>query len=447
MISRDNLRAAFNSVDNDGSGSIELSELSTLCGKVDLPNVDHAAVQDLFKEMDTNHDGKISFEEFVAWYRLGRKSDLKDYLKFNLKVIEQFDTHFTKKYKACEHSSQPGRQHLIDIEIRDGEPSDTGNSMALFNVCSRNQQGDLNRFRNACPKLNMGPEGQQSFSYISLKASNVEGLRNTIETFFDITMEMLVEKDPSLEFVIENMKYQVGTDGDYVVLGFQGEGNPMLEQFLQMGFQAGQFTYNTEPELVLQFNSDQTLESFRKADDLMAMTDATRIHLGLSYALKSRAEFLQLAQGIMQGDSDDDTQFNALKLMKEFKMRLRTNPSNDHGSLHENVKNGVAALKEFNHPMFSSFVSGYEDAMVNQKKNWAEVLQCMRENKDSEYVKSTRDAMNDFPFVKDFVLGVRDNGLYEMRMVAACNHNQLTCEFKGRGLKECFSDLWDIMWE
>merc|ERR1712166_584316 len=76
MLSRAELRNAFNEVDTDGSDSIELGELANLCGKVSVADFDQANATELFKEIDTNHDGKISFDEFTAWYRLGRNAVL-----------------------------------------------------------------------------------------------------------------------------------------------------------------------------------------------------------------------------------------------------------------------------------------------------------------------------------------------------------------------------------
>merc|ERR1712021_160304 len=124
MLNRRQLKIAFDEIDADKSGSIEVSEIAALCEKL-CEKVDQASAAELFKEIDTNHDGKVSFEEFTAWYRLGRNSKLRDVLKYSIKALTKFDAHFTKKYNKASAYDGEGRTTLVDVEIRDGEPSES----------------------------------------------------------------------------------------------------------------------------------------------------------------------------------------------------------------------------------------------------------------------------------------------------------------------------------
>ena len=51
--------------DKDGSGSISSDEIKSVLGK----SVDMKVLEDMIKEVDTNGDGIISFEEFSAIMR------------------------------------------------------------------------------------------------------------------------------------------------------------------------------------------------------------------------------------------------------------------------------------------------------------------------------------------------------------------------------------------
>ena len=68
MHSHDSLhdvKLAFEVFDVDGSGSISKAELKkAVCHSGQ--RISEAEFEDLFKETDTNNDGEIDFEEFVA---------------------------------------------------------------------------------------------------------------------------------------------------------------------------------------------------------------------------------------------------------------------------------------------------------------------------------------------------------------------------------------------
>lgn len=61
-------KAAFESVDTDGSGFIDAVELkkvmSSVAGDIGMPEPSDSDVSEVMKELDANSDGKISEEEF-----------------------------------------------------------------------------------------------------------------------------------------------------------------------------------------------------------------------------------------------------------------------------------------------------------------------------------------------------------------------------------------------
>jgi hypothetical protein len=60
-------KEVFASVDVDDSGTVSASELGTLLGKLDIEASNEDA-QTLFKYLDLDGDGEISFDEFAPWY-------------------------------------------------------------------------------------------------------------------------------------------------------------------------------------------------------------------------------------------------------------------------------------------------------------------------------------------------------------------------------------------
>jgi len=61
------VREAFEAIDTKGNGSIGPDELRQLFRELDVEVTDEQ-LQDAVKELDANADGRISFEEFSAWY-------------------------------------------------------------------------------------------------------------------------------------------------------------------------------------------------------------------------------------------------------------------------------------------------------------------------------------------------------------------------------------------
>jgi Ca2+-binding EF-hand superfamily protein len=57
----------FKALDKDGSGFLDLEESSVLAVILGRIMTD-ADKEKMFKDMDTNHDNKVSKEEFAKWW-------------------------------------------------------------------------------------------------------------------------------------------------------------------------------------------------------------------------------------------------------------------------------------------------------------------------------------------------------------------------------------------
>jgi len=198
MLNRRQLKIAFDEIDADKSGSIDVSEIGALCSKVGDKDFDHASAAELFKEIDTNHDGKVSFEEFTAWYRLGRNSKLRDLLKFQLTAMDIWEN--KKQYTKVGTYTDEGRTDLIDVEIRDGEPNEK-NTDLVGRITTQADPEFLARVKRACPKLadgaspDMAPPGTQAYFCWSCKSTNPQALVDAFNAFFAAAKEF-AEEDP-----------------------------------------------------------------------------------------------------------------------------------------------------------------------------------------------------------------------------------------------------------
>jgi calmodulin/calcium-binding protein CML/plastin-2 len=63
----DELREAFDYNDRDGDGRIQLDEFADMLDELEA-EMSEKDVQIGFKDIDTNDDGLIDFQEFVAWW-------------------------------------------------------------------------------------------------------------------------------------------------------------------------------------------------------------------------------------------------------------------------------------------------------------------------------------------------------------------------------------------
>ena len=63
----DELREAFDYNDRDGDGRIQLDEFSAMLDELEA-DMSAAEVEIGFKDIDTNDDGLVDFQEFVSWW-------------------------------------------------------------------------------------------------------------------------------------------------------------------------------------------------------------------------------------------------------------------------------------------------------------------------------------------------------------------------------------------
>ncbi|KAL6644659.1 hypothetical protein ACP70R_016267 [Stipagrostis hirtigluma subsp. patula] len=73
------LRTAFLFFNKDNSGYIERAALADALADDEAGNTNDAALDNVLREVDTNKDGRISFEEFMAMMKAGRRKASRQY--------------------------------------------------------------------------------------------------------------------------------------------------------------------------------------------------------------------------------------------------------------------------------------------------------------------------------------------------------------------------------
>ena len=73
LISENNLKYAFDYFDKDHSGFLSKDEIKEVLGLIDDSDESNKIVNDIFKEVDLNGDGQISFEEFKIMMESNQK--------------------------------------------------------------------------------------------------------------------------------------------------------------------------------------------------------------------------------------------------------------------------------------------------------------------------------------------------------------------------------------
>lgn len=84
--SKEAIRQVFKAFDKDGSGSLDMNEISLVAKELGH-EISAQELKLIFADIDSNKDNKISFDEFFVWWSFGRENKLEKLVYLQLKAM------------------------------------------------------------------------------------------------------------------------------------------------------------------------------------------------------------------------------------------------------------------------------------------------------------------------------------------------------------------------
>lgn len=432
MLSRDELRKAYDEVDTDKSGSIELGELVALCEKLGEPT-DLGTVSTLFQEIDTNHDGKVSFTEFVAWFRLGKHSKLKGALKAACLADSWYNSKLKDKFLAKKGAEMGETIDLVNIEISEGEPQDTTHYHWHFTTNADDEElvGILDA---AFPELGASnSEGRMLACMLQRStdaAAYAEAMRGVMDAFMDMALEAIPEE---MHPMVQMMKPLVGHAQDWLVVAHNVNQNPMLAAYAEMA----QGMLSQFPTDALQATFDLKAFGSNDCSQLLHLEDWSKmntegagliINLNVSeagkiFATEMMREFVPPSPSPMMQAEDLACLFDGISL------KLKTNKGN---GASQDLTAHMNQFKAMAQQQMSAPIPEM-DVHWEKFKNWEACKQELQPHADKH-----REMMKEYydcPALNDMFDAVRKYGLAEGRwsVVAGTLQGGMRVKFGGLG--------------
>ncbi|CAD8123072.1 unnamed protein product [Paramecium sonneborni] len=103
----------FKKFDKDGNGYVESNELIEISKQMN-EEITQDDIDRLMKVVDSNNDGKISFEEFWIWWQFGKNEKLEKLVFMKLKLmnmLKSINSEFTRFGVSLEQKYEPKLDH------------------------------------------------------------------------------------------------------------------------------------------------------------------------------------------------------------------------------------------------------------------------------------------------------------------------------------------------
>lgn len=232
MLSSAQLKEAFDGFDKDKSGFLDMDEVVSLATSLGV-KTSKKELTDLFASIDVNHDNKASFEEFLAWYRVGKHSKLTKLLKYQLEVKNRL-----KKTKASMDSAGPSEGESKTIQYFNILAYDRETNGTTFEVNLEVGEGN-DRMRKLMKMAYPMANPKDARAYLRIKAGSEEAakeLAESIDSFVNAVVFMAQDYPEMAEFgdQIRNVLIQVSSVGTHVIISTILENTEIGASFVPM---------------------------------------------------------------------------------------------------------------------------------------------------------------------------------------------------------------------
>ena len=246
MLSSAQLKVVFDEFDKDKSGVLDLEEVVKMVRTLKV-EIEKREVENQFKAIDTNHNGKISFDEFLAWYRVGRHTSLATALKYQLNLHKVAQIFRKSNANAAGKEEKEGKRlKLLSVEMEDGKAEESFVQAVVQTGEGNSTFKELLRANPALSDIKTG------VFFLTIKSTNAPELSKSftaaLETIFSMLIEMgVIEETSTFQKVVH---VQAAEDELTVLIDvmqftpFESDGKSYLDfvDFLHLNQLAGSLT-------------------------------------------------------------------------------------------------------------------------------------------------------------------------------------------------------------
>ncbi|CAD8200201.1 unnamed protein product [Paramecium octaurelia] len=130
---KEQIQEYFNAFDKDGSGFIDKEEIKELAKNVGLDWSDHK-LEKIISALDTNGDGKISFEEFYEYFLYGEQKDMDKLMEMkfqHIKNVKTLQKQISQDYAHILNKNKEEGKQQYSVSLNVGDKSNLIYSVEL----------------------------------------------------------------------------------------------------------------------------------------------------------------------------------------------------------------------------------------------------------------------------------------------------------------------------
>jgi hypothetical protein len=218
IVDHATIKKVFTAVDKDKSGYIDMLEIAGAAKELGI-TVTQEEVKSLFTEIDSNHDGKVSFEEFYAWWSIGKTKDSPKINAMKLKALNLVKNFKTKVQKVdfAKEFEAGFQNHSITVRAGGDFANQTKVGLNVF-YNGEAMTSTWNEFSKG-----LGLETEEVALVFKFHSDNAEAAKEALKEQIDGAIEMAKALIPGAEEIASTISFKYHTEGDKILLGISSD--------------------------------------------------------------------------------------------------------------------------------------------------------------------------------------------------------------------------------